>query len=173
MTHINASPVRARYRPDVKKSLALVLCVAALLFAGPAASAERAKNRNDPRTPAPAHAVPRHPAPALPHHVAPPRPGVTWTHGYWHHGWYGGRLGWWWVVGPRWTYYYGPVWPYWDPYPPREVIVVEQPQPTGPPPAAYWYRCDDPQGFYPYVASCPGGWTPVPATPPPESGPRP
>jgi hypothetical protein len=30
----------------------------------------------------------------------------------------------------------------------------------------YWYHCNNPEGFYPYVASCPGGWTQVTPTPP-------
>lgn len=25
-------------------------------------------------------------------------------------------------------------------------------------PSAYWYRCDNPSGYYPYVKDCPGGW---------------
>ena len=30
----------------------------------------------------------------------------------------------------------------------------------------YWYFCKDPQGYYPYIASCPGGWVRVLPTPP-------
>lgn len=30
----------------------------------------------------------------------------------------------------------------------------------------YWYRCAEPEGYYPYVAACPGGWQTVPAQPP-------
>ena len=26
-----------------------------------------------------------------------------------------------------------------------------------------WYYCSDPQGYYPNVSACPGGWLPVPA----------
>ncbi|MGH8292604.1 MAG: hypothetical protein ACRESA_03940, partial [Gammaproteobacteria bacterium] len=33
----------------------------------------------------------------------------VWAGGYWHHGWYGPRFGWWWVVGPAWYYYPTPV----------------------------------------------------------------
>ena len=35
----------------------------------------------------------------------------------------------------------------------------------------YWYYCQDPQGYYPYIRNCPGGWlTVVPkVTPPPPS----
>ena len=35
--------------------------------------------------------------------------------------------------------------------------------------ADYWYYCDNPQGFYPYIKSCPGGWMKVvPETVPPN-----
>ena len=51
-------------------------------------------------------------------------------------------------------------------YPP----VVSQPsqqlsiQPPASPPS--WYYCDKPQGYYPYVQACPGGWRAVAPTPP-------
>ena len=39
----------------------------------------------------------------------------------------------------------------------------EQQQPS------YWYYCQNPQGYYPYVKSCPGGWiTVVPNVTPPN-----
>lgn len=87
---------------------------------------------------------------------------------------YGGR-GYW---GPR---YWGPrvwwgpsVWwwgaPYYYSAPP---VVVQQPpvyvQPTEPPEEPkYWYYCQNPQGYYPYIQQCPKGWMKVvpPATPP-------
>lgn len=25
----------------------------------------------------------------------------------------------------------------------------------------YWYYCQNPEGYYPYVKSCPGGWMKV------------
>ena len=32
----------------------------------------------------------------------------------------------------------------------------------------YWYYCENPQGYYPYIRSCPGGWMKVvPDTAPP------
>ncbi len=52
-----------------------------------------------------------------------------------------------------------------QPAPPEEA-------PEGGGEADSWYRCEDPQGYYPYVRECPGGWTAVPATPevaPPEA----
>jgi hypothetical protein len=54
-------------------------------------------------------------------------------------------------------------WPYlgW-PYYPSGVAEVppaySEPAPHQP---DYWYYCQDPQGYYPYVKSCPGGWIPV------------
>jgi hypothetical protein len=32
--------------------------------------------------------------------------------------------------------------------------------------APYWYYCDNPPGYYPYVPQCPSGWRPVAPTPP-------
>ena len=39
-------------------------------------------------------------------------------------------------------------------------VYVEPEQPS------YWYYCQDAQAYYPYVQSCPGGWTRVAPTPP-------
>ena len=33
-------------------------------------------------------------------------------------------------------------------------------------PTQSWYRCNNPQGYYPYIQSCSSGWQQVPATPP-------
>lgn len=39
------------------------------------------------------------------------------------------------------------------------------------PTAAYWYWCQNPRGYYPSVADCPGGWQPVlPQVPPAPPG---
>lgn len=95
----------------------------------------------------------------------------TWRHGYWYHGWYGSRWGWWWLAGGVWFYYPAPIYPYPDPYVPGTVTVVNTtpappPAPSQPPTVQYWYHCSAPDGYYPYVSQCPGGWTKVPATPP-------
>jgi hypothetical protein len=44
--------------------------------------------------------------------------------------------------------------------PPPRVYV--QPPPSQP----YWYYCDNPPGYYPYVQQCPGGWRQVNPAPP-------
>ncbi|MBI5581448.1 MAG: hypothetical protein HY895_20030 [Deltaproteobacteria bacterium] len=74
--------------------------------------------------------------------------------------------------------YYGPYgwgpWPYWGPpyaYPAPMVVVPQQPQvyvQRNQPESGYWYYCQNPQGYYPYIKSCPGGWMKVvPDTVPP------
>jgi len=65
-----------------------------------------------------------------------------------------------------------PVAPSWYPYPPVVIdahprVVERLPSIALPPsPTSSWYYCDNPQGYYPYVQQCPGGWKQVPATPP-------
>jgi len=76
-----------------------------------------------------------------------------WRGGHWYHGPYGGRSGWWWIVGGVYYYYPAPVYPYPDPYVPPAVV----PAPT------YWFYCQNPQGYYPYVPSCTVPWQQVPA----------
>lgn len=57
-------------------------------------------------------------------------------------------------------------------YAPPPVVYAPPPVAVAPPPPAYvsqpaqnWYYCDSPRGYYPYVASCAGGWHQVPAQP--------
>ena len=61
------------------------------------------------------------------------------------------------VVGPGW---WGP-YPYY-PYYPETPVIEEQPPYVQQAPEAeqphYWYFCQDPQGYYPYVKNCPKGW---------------
>jgi hypothetical protein len=102
-----------------------------------------------------------------------------WQRGYWHHGHHLGRHGWWWVVGGTWYFYSEPIYPYPDPYTPPVVVLAPQSAPApapapvvsqpiiAPPPVQYWYYCDASKAYYPYVATCPGGWRPVAATPTP------
>jgi len=83
-----------------------------------------------------------------------------WRDGRWTHGRHDGRIGWWWVVGPTWYFYPAPVYPYPNPYEPPPLELA------APPPAQFWYYCEEYKGYYPYVRTCPGGWKQVPATPP-------
>jgi hypothetical protein len=83
-------------------------------------------------------------------------------------GWYGGYYRPWWpgfywggsiVVGP-------PYYPYG--YYANPPVVVQPPAVTVQPEQNYWYYCQEPQGYYPYVKECPGGWMkvlPQPAPP--------
>ncbi|WP_159880556.1 MULTISPECIES: hypothetical protein [Aquitalea] len=100
-----------------------------------------------------------------------------WNDGYWHHGYYHGRLGWWWVAGGAWYWYSAPVYPYPAPDVPPVVIAapVVTPVPVAPtqveetaspPPAQVWYYCKAAKQYYPYISECPGGWKTVPAKPP-------
>jgi hypothetical protein len=95
---------------------------------------------------------------------------VDWRGG--HGGWHGHRGYWgphfYWggpvVVGSPWLYPYGY---YYEPPP----VVVQPQTPTyvqPEPQENYWYYCQNPQGYYPYVQSCPSGWmkvVPQPAPP--------
>lgn len=57
---------------------------------------------------------------------------------------------------------------------PQPPVVYVQPAPVYAPnmvPVAqqYWYYCRAANAYYPYIASCPGGWQAVPATPPADA----
>jgi hypothetical protein len=104
----------------------------------------------------------------------------TWGHssgggGHYHGGsqfYFGGSfaLGPWWWPGYGWypwyPYAYYPA-PYYSAPP---AVVQQQPQVYSQPEeqeADYWYYCQDPRGYYPYVKSCPGGWMKVVPQPTP------
>ena len=110
------------------------------------------------------------------------RDAVIWRSGYWHNGYHHGRLGWWWVAGGIWYYYPSPVYPYPNPYVPPVVVVHDGPPPPppapGPAPTQFWYYCEKPAGYYPYVPTCPTPWREVapqaagqPAAPPSPGAP--
>jgi hypothetical protein len=46
----------------------------------------------------------------------------------------------------------------------RQGGIVE-PSRTGPAPTGFWYRCDMPAGYYPYVPDCQRPWRVVPSAP--------
>ncbi|GJL72241.1 MAG: hypothetical protein NMNS01_14400 [Nitrosomonas sp.] len=73
--------------------------------------------------------------------------------------------------------FYGYGYPFYYPpyyaYPPTVIVPTEppvyiqkeQPQPAQPQ-ANFWYYCENPDGYYPYVKKCPNGWQPVSPHPP-------
>ncbi|MGZ5007365.1 MAG: hypothetical protein ACXWE9_01205 [Methylobacter sp.] len=67
--------------------------------------------------------------------------------------------------------------PFYYPYYPPTVITVPATPPVyiqqSPPatqqyPSGYWYYCNNPEGYYPYIKECPKGWQqvePIPSSP--------
>jgi hypothetical protein len=114
-------------------------------------------------------------------HGAPPR-GV-WHGGGWRGGWYGPGVGiylggpvyWggWWPYAYGYPYAYPYAYPGYVPaYPPVYIEKNEQPAPTN-----YWYYCQEPAGYYPYVRECGQAWITVvpqnvPVPPAPSTPPR-
>ena len=86
-----------------------------------------------------------------------------WMHGHGHHGHFSVIVGAPFVFLPQ---------PYF--YDPPSVVVTSPPvyveRGTAAPPGGqlgYWYYCDAPPGYYPYVSECPAGWQQVVPSPPP------
>jgi hypothetical protein len=78
------------------------------------------------------------------------------------------------LPGPGWygppAYVYGPPAVVYAPPPAVYVappVVVAPAAVPGPAPAAVWYYCDNPQGYYPYVQTCGSAWRAVQPTQPP------
>ena len=115
-----------------------------------------------------------------------------WRVGGWRHESHFGRVGWWWVIGGVWYLYEKPIYPYplivsqvsfAEPVlvaPPSAGVIAPgtpmvAPPPSGPavvpqalPPQQQpqiWYYCDNPAGYYPYVATCLTPFRPVAAKP--------
>lgn len=93
----------------------------------------------------------------------------AWAHGPGHHHRprVGVYFGYSWHVPPP-IYYHSR--PYY--YPPTVIVRPAEPQVyierAVPQPQAYWHYCSNPQGYYPYVKECPGGWQQVVPAPPPN-----
>ncbi len=58
-------------------------------------------------------------------------------------------------------------------YPPTVIVpttppvyIQQQPAQPAQPKTSYWYYCQNPNGYYPYVKNCPGGWLQVAPQPP-------
>ena len=99
-----------------------------------------------------------------------------------YYGGYGSRFGLWlgaslnpWRWGsPSYPGYYYDPYPYAYSYPYRYYAaptVVVQPQPQPQSEELWWYYCQDPPGYYPYVAQCASGWRRVAPTPEPAPSP--
>ncbi len=64
---------------------------------------------------------------------------------------------------------YAPAYPPVVTVPSAPIVIQQQPQVVQGPPAAsapapaanYWHYCRKPEGYYPYVKNCPGGWLQV------------
>lgn len=97
-------------------------------------------------------------------------------------GHYGGGYGGGYGYGGRSTYSFylnAPIYPYYPnryPYYPPTVITIpvtppvyiqQPPPPQQQFPAGYWYYCNNPEGYYPYIKECPLGWQQVNPIPPP------
>ncbi len=75
---------------------------------------------------------------------------------------------------PYYRPFYHPYYSYPYYYPPAVVTVpatppvyIQQSPPTTQNyPSGYWYYCNSPEGYYPYVKQCPSGWQQVEANPP-------
>ncbi len=136
-----------------------------------------------PHITSPMHPPVPHPGPMIPAPVRPtrwvhpfhfehrdfahftPHERSEWMVGHWSHGWHHHRHGWWWFVGGTWFFYPQPIYPY-----PNYVSTdyfEEVPDEYG----DYWYYCDDPQGYWPYVGYCNVPWEQIPVTPPNEISP--
>jgi hypothetical protein len=77
------------------------------------------------------------------------------------HDHHGGRA----IVGVWPSLWWDPWWEPWWYYAPPPVIIQEPP-PVYVQQPLYWYYCESARAYYPFVASCPEPWIPVPASPP-------
>ena len=81
---------------------------------------------------------------------------------------------------PYGLHYPYPYYPYYPNYAYPPVVVPQQPpyvyieqessqqasQQPAPQQKYYWYHCDNPEGYYPYIKECPSGWQKVLPQPP-------
>ena len=96
--------------------------------------------------------------------------GAAWAQHYHHGARVGIHLG----LPLGWGWYYPPPYPYFSPAPYAPALVapsappvyVEQVPQAAQPDSSYWYYCNKPDGYYPYVKQCPGGWQRVAPHPP-------
>ena len=53
--------------------------------------------------------------------------------------------------------------------PPQPMVYVEREPAQAPAAQSYWYYCEKPAGYWPYVEACPAGWRAVVPQPPPNA----
>lgn len=101
---------------------------------------------------------------------------TIWHRGAWRHTGHG----WYWIVGGVYYSYPAPIYPYplfvsgvvvEYPVVAPVPVVVARPPLVVQPQAQYWYHCDDPPGYSPYVQNCNTEWRMVPV--PPQAPPPP
>ncbi|PLP96274.1 hypothetical protein CYJ10_33125 [Cupriavidus pauculus] len=92
-------------------------------------------------------------------------------HGGFHHGHVAffavgaGWPGWWGYAYDGWPYY--PAYSAYSAYPTTPVTYIEKGDGSDSASANdWWYRCNEPNGYYPYVQDCPAGWQVELARPP-------
>jgi hypothetical protein len=96
---------------------------------------------------------------------------VAWRGGRWRDDWHYGRRGWWYEVGGAWYAYPEPIFPYPLVVAPlivdyaegqvaaeQDAGIVVAPLPALP---AVAYHCASPEGFFPAVDACGGGWVTI------------
>ncbi len=77
-------------------------------------------------------------------------------------------------IGPGW---WGPPYPYYYPYYNEPPVIIERQSPVYVQPNRqkeeqdYWYYCTKPEGYYPYIKRCPGGWLKVVPSSPSDNEP--
>lgn len=91
--------------------------------------------------------------------------GSSWRGSIWIGPGWGGWAPWW--GSAYYPYRYPYSYPYYPYYSEPPVVIQQQPPVYVQPEQQYWYYCQNPEGYYPYVKYCPGGWLKVvPSTPP-------
>jgi hypothetical protein len=111
--------------------------------------------------------------------AVPGHAGAYWRGGIWVGPGFGVGCGPFWgspwpgpLWGPR-VYWGGPFWGLPYPYYAGPSVAVQQSPPVYVEPAPqpdqtyYWYYCQKPKGYYPYIKECPGGWMKVVPSPAP------
>jgi hypothetical protein len=151
-----------------------LICAAMLLAGSSLLCATQGYAQTPPHGHAPSHGGPPggHPGPhGAPHFTFAHRDfghftadeHARWIGGRWNHGYHNGRFGWWWFAGGAWYFYNAPIYPY-PGYVSDDYVDADDYGAPG----QFWYYCQNPPGYYPYIQRCGMPWQPVPAGAPPS-----